>query len=219
MTKTSDKKRPRAYISELRDEQAFKTKKSILKAASTLFISHGWEKTSIAAIAKLAGVSAETIYAKFGNKRSLIKQLVVDAVRRGEPDIPLVEQRMSRAIFAAQTQNEQIALFASDVTDVLARVAPLLGVVRSAAASEPALAELYRKMQTGRRDNLSVFVAALADKGPLRPPLDRESATNTVWRLASPELYTFMISIEKMNNSAYAEWLRRTLDTLLLPTY
>jgi AcrR family transcriptional regulator len=210
-------RKPRAYSSKLRSRQASETKKSILKAASTLFISRGWEKASISAIAQAAGVSAETVYAKFGNKRSLIKQLVVDAVRRDEPDIPLVEQRLPRAVFAARTQTEQIALFAGSVTEVLTRVAPLLGVVCAAAASEPALARLYRELQSGRRDNIARFVAALADKGPLRHPLDRESATRIVWRLASPELYTLMISVEKTSNRAYADWLHKTLETLLLP--
>lgn len=217
MTKMTDEKIPRAYHSKRRSQQAAETKTSILLAADALFRSLGWEKTSIAAIARKAGVSAETIYSVFGSKHALIKQLVVNTVRRDQPDIPLVEQQKPATVFAALDQKEQIALFARDITDVLVRVAPLMEVVRTASAGNPELADLYSQLQSGRRENIARFVAALASNRPLRSPLDQKNATSNVWRLASPELFTLMAKTEGIDRGDYVDWLSQTLHVLLLP--
>ena len=50
-----------------------------------LFEKRGYEGASIAAIAAAAGVSQETIYARFGNKRALLGELVARAVRGADP--------------------------------------------------------------------------------------------------------------------------------------
>lgn len=217
MKKTTDEKIPRAYHSKRRSRQALETKASILMAADKLFRSLGWEKTSIAAIAQKAGVSAETIYSVFGSKHALIKHLVITTVRRDRPDIPLVEQQNPAAVFAALDQKQQIHLFARDITDVLVRTAPLMEVVRTASFAHRDLAELYRQLQSGRRDNIARFVEALMNNGPLRSPQDHKSATLNVWRLASPELFSLMARTEGMDHTDYAAWLNQTLQVLLLP--
>src|SRR3954471_22225827 len=66
----------RRYHSPLRQEQALATRTRILDAALTLFGSQGYGATSISAIAREAGVVAETIYATFGSKRGIIDGLV-----------------------------------------------------------------------------------------------------------------------------------------------
>ncbi len=48
----------------------------MLDAARELFAEHGYVATPIGAIAARAGVSPETVYAAFGNKRSLLSGLL-----------------------------------------------------------------------------------------------------------------------------------------------
>lgn len=211
------RKSSRPYSSPLRLQQAEETHANILKAADRLFRSEGWAKTTIAAIAREAGVSSETVYSVFANKRTLIQKLIVEAARRDAPDTMLVEQTGPKAIFAAADPADQIRRFAHDVTDVLSNVAPLMAVVRTAAASEPELAALYAQLQTGRRQNLAVFVSALARNGGLREGLESDAATATVWRLASPEMFTLVTEAEALEKQNYAEWLRQSLELLLLP--
>src|SRR5689334_9021372 len=62
----------RSYRSERRREQAAQTRERVLAAAARAFVARGFEATSVAAIAEEAGVSPETIYARFGNKRTLL---------------------------------------------------------------------------------------------------------------------------------------------------
>src|ERR1044072_9021567 len=65
----------RPYHSPLRQEQALATRQRILDAALDLFGAQGYGSTSIASIAREAGVVPETIYATFGSKRGIIDGL------------------------------------------------------------------------------------------------------------------------------------------------
>src|SRR5690242_3570542 len=81
----------RSYRSERRREQAAETRERVLDAADALFRERGWDGTSIAAVAESAGVSQETVYARFRGKRALLGELVQRAVRGGDAR-PVPEQ-------------------------------------------------------------------------------------------------------------------------------
>jgi AcrR family transcriptional regulator len=206
----------RRYQSARRSAQAADTRGAVLDAARGLFVDTGWQKTTIAAIARAAGVSAETIYAVFGSKTALLEALVALAIRGAQPQTPLLEQAGPRAIAAEHDQRRQLDVFARDIAQVLSRVAPLVAVVRSAAESDPQLAALYRQLHAGRRRNLEAVAEALLANGPLRHGLDREAATSAIWRLASPELFLLLRDIDGLTTEAYADWLAATLVATLL---
>ena len=164
----------------------------MLDAAATLFAQRGYEGASIAAIAEEAGVSAETVYGRFGNKRTLLGELVRRAVRGDDPR-PVPEQDGPRALAAATDQHEQLRLFAADIVLRLERAAPLVAIVAGASRSEPELAELLARLHADRLRNLRVLVDALAANGPLRLPDDE--ALETVWALTSPELHQLLVRV------------------------
>jgi len=206
----------RRYQSARRSAQAADTRGAVLDAARGLFVETGWQKTTIAAIARAAGVSAETIYAVFGSKTALLEALVALAIRGAQPQTPLLEQPGPRAIAAETDQRRQLQIFAHDIAQVLSRVAPLVAVVRSAAESDPQLAALYRQLHAGRRRNLEALVDALLANGSLRNGLDREAATSLIWRVASPELFLLLRDVDGLTIEAYADWLAATLAATLL---
>lgn len=209
---TGDVKR-RSYRSERRVAQAEQTRQRVLESAATLFDAHGYEGTSISAIAGAAGVSEETVYARFGNKRSLLGELVKRAVR-GDESAPVPEQRGPRAIAASTDQREQLRLFADDIVPRIERAAPLLAVVAGASRSEPELAELLTRLHEHRRRNLGVLVDAVSANGPLR--LSREQALDAVWALTSPELHQLVTRVGGWSRRRYRDWLRESLERLFL---
>src|SRR5919204_6883918 len=83
--------KPRPYDSPLRREQAATTRTKILAAARSLFEDHGYAATSIAQIAKRAGVSQRTVYLAFETKAELLRTLW-NALLRGGEDAPPVAQ-------------------------------------------------------------------------------------------------------------------------------
>lgn len=206
----------RRYQSARRSAQAADTRGAILDAARTLFVADGWQQTTIAGIARAAGVSAETIYAVFGSKSALLEALVAAAIRGAQPETALLDQPGPRAVAAERDQRRQLALFARDIAQVLSRVAPIVAVVRSAAESDPQLAGLYRQLHAGRRRNLEFVADALLANGPLSDGQDRAAATSTIWRLASPELFLLLRDVDGLTTETYAEWLSATLAATLL---
>jgi len=204
----------RRYRSDRRREQAEQTRQRVLDAAAGLFEQRGYEGASIAAIAAEAGVSEETIYARFKNKRTLLGELVLRAVRGNDP-APVPEQQGPRAIVAATDQHEQLRLFTADVVLRLERAAPLVAIVSGASRSEPELAELLARLHAVRLKNLRVLIDALAVNGPLRLPHDE--ALETAWALTSPELHQLLSRVRGWTRQRYRDWLADTLTQLLLP--
>ena len=123
----------RRYRSARRASQASDTRAAVLSAARELFIREGWQQATIAAIARQADVSVETVYAGFGSKAALLQEVVVASVRGPRPGTALMDQAGPRASLQAPDQSSQIALFARDIAEVLRGVAPLVAVARAAA--------------------------------------------------------------------------------------
>ena len=207
--------RRRRYRSERRREQAEETRVKVLDAAGALFEERGYEGASVAAIAAAAGVSQETIYARFGSKRVLLGELVARAVR-GADLRPVPEQDQPRALAAAGGQREQLRLFAADIAERLDRAGPLVALV-GAARADPELAELLERLHRDRLRNLRVLVDSLLDHGPLRLP--EKEALETVWALTSPELHQLLVRVRGWSRSRYRAWLADTLTVLLLPSH
>ena len=63
----------RDYRSELRAAQAQETRRSIVAAASRLFVENGYGATTIDAVAEAAGVSRKTVFTAVGGKLDLLK--------------------------------------------------------------------------------------------------------------------------------------------------
>jgi AcrR family transcriptional regulator len=208
-----DVKARRPYRSERRREQAEETRERVLDAAARLFAQRGFESATIAAIAAEAGVSAETVYAGFRNKRTLLGELIRRAVRGAERS-PVPQQAGPQALAAETDQREQLRLFAGDVSLRLERVGPLVEVLTAAALSEPELAGLLAKIHSERLENLRTLVAALSANGSLR--LAPEAALDTVWALASPDLHRLLTQTRNWSRETYCEWLSASLAELLL---
>ena len=211
MAKIEHQRRP--YRSELRREQAEQTRVMVLDAAASLFEERGYEGASIAAIAEAAHVSAETVYARFGNKRALLGELVRRAIRGDDP-APVPEQKGPRAVSAATDQHEQLRLFAADIVLRLERAAPLLTIVSGASRSDAGLTELLARLHADRLNNLRILVDGLAAKGPLR--LGADEALETVWALTSPELHQLLVRVRGWTRRRYRDWLAASLARLLL---
>jgi AcrR family transcriptional regulator len=208
-----DVKPRRGYRSERRREQAEQTRQRVLDAAYKLFDERGYESATIAAIADAAGVSPETVYARFKNKRTLLGELMQRAVR-GREIAPVPEQTGPRRLAEMTDQREQLRFFAADIVVRIERAGPMMALLASAQRTDPELAELLARLQADRLRNLGVLVDALAANGPLR--LDRDQAAETVWALASPDVHRLLTQTRGWTRERYCEWLSDSLAALLL---
>src|SRR5919199_6081715 len=65
----------RRYDSTGRREQARRTRELLLDTAERQFLAAGYAATTLAAIAREAGVSVETVYKAFGGKSGLVRAI------------------------------------------------------------------------------------------------------------------------------------------------
>ncbi len=207
----------RTYNSSRRKEGALETRRQIVEAARELFLSRGYTGATIEAIADRARVAPETIYATFGNKRAILSRLVEVSLVGIDPPIPLLERPRPRAIDQETDQSRQIELFAEDMYEIMGRMAPLFELIRSAARTEPEIAELLKRMLEARIQGMSVFVRTLIKNGPLRPGLTAEAAAETVWAVSSGEVFTLLTVNRGWDEGQYKKWLTDALIRLLLP--
>src|SRR5688500_15683100 len=125
MNHVSDSVKARAYDSSLRTERARENRAAILGAAHELFVAQGYASTSVAAIAREAGVSADLIYKVFTNKRRLLVEVLNFVVIQDPEARSLQEQEGPRAVKAETDQRRQVAMLAADITASSIRARPV----------------------------------------------------------------------------------------------
>jgi TetR/AcrR family transcriptional regulator of autoinduction and epiphytic fitness len=206
----------RNYNSSRRQEQARQTRRQILAAAQVLFIMRGYAGATMDAIAQEAGVAVETVYAAFGNKRAILSRLIGVSLVGDDDPTPLLQRQGPRAVMQVKDQHRQIQLFAGDMAEIMARVAPLFEVMHAAAKIEAEIADMLHRMLGERAEAMKVFVDALLSNGPLQAGLTREAAAETVWAISSAEVYTLLVNERGWSGSQYADWLVNVLSRLLL---
>lgn len=215
---TPEKDRPkRKYHSTKREEQAQETRRRILAAALKLFSEHSYASVTIDAIAEEAGVSPLTIFAIFGNKRSILTSLVGVSVGGDDQPVPLMERVGPQAVLQETEPTRQIQLFAADITNILERVAPVFDIMHMATKSEPEIGELLNNILEQRLANLGILTQHLSTHNNLREELDQSQATEIVWASASPEVYRLLWEDRGWSKERFSQWLGDTLIRLLLP--
>lgn len=207
----------RQYNSTRRQAQASETRKQIIESARKCFAQYGYAGATIEAIAQEAGVAQETIFAVFGNKRTVLANLIDISVGGDDQPVPLLQRPGPKSVLQESDPVRQIQLFAQSISVILERVAPIFEIMRTAAKTEPEIAELLKKILEERRLNLAIFVQHLSAHSLLRQGLDDAQATVIVWAIASPEVYNLLTVDRGWSTQRFGLWLGDTLTRLLLP--
>ena len=139
--------KPRRYDASSRRAAARARREHVLVAAGTLFATHGYANTTVAALAEAAGVSAETVYKSFGGKSGLVRALWQKAL---EGAGPVPAELRSDALRKQKDPRVLVRGWARLATEVAPRVVPVLLLVRDAAVGDPAMRRLYDDMERAR---------------------------------------------------------------------
>lgn len=209
-------RKKRKYNSSRRKEQARETRSKIITAAKELFFENGYSGTSIETIANSAGVAVETIYATFGNKRSILTALVDVSVTGDDLPIPLLERPNIQEAQILDDQRLVIQKFSQDVYAIMQRMDPIFELLRATAKSEPDIQEYLDHLLHGRLQGMQFMLEQLMRIGPLRDNLDLTNAAETIWVISSAEVFHLLITDRGWTEAQYVAWLADTLSRLLL---
>jgi len=101
--------------------------------------------------------------------------------------------------------------------EVAPRVAPVLLLVRKAAASDPELARLQEEMDAARLTRMTHNAQTLLKGGRLRPGMTLDTATDVLWTYSSPELYELLVLRRHWSVQRYGEFIADAMIAALLP--
>lgn len=209
---------PRRYASQVRDEQARRTRRAIVAAAHDLFLAQGYAATTIDAIAEAAHVSRQTVFNSVGGKAALLKLALDWAVVGDDEPIAMIDRPVTKAILAEPDPRKALMLWVQAVTDTAARITPLSEVLIAAADIDPAAAQLLADANRNRMLGTTVFIRYLASLGGLAAGMTKQHAAELCWALTDGHLYRLLVAQRGWSTADFNRWLSDSLTAALLPT-
>jgi len=211
------KSRRRTYESPVRERQAQATRSAILRAAAELFVDPGYGHASMAAVARRAGVTAQTIYNTFGSKQVLLKAAYDITLSGDEEPIPLAERPDVKAMYRLADPAEFLHSYAALGREVVERVGPLmLQIAAGAAAGDPDLVKHQMVTDGERLVGTGMVVHRVVDLGGLAPGLSVEVARDRIWTLNSVQVWDLLTHSRGWTGEAYAAWIGDAMCAAIL---
>jgi AcrR family transcriptional regulator len=196
-------------------EKSRQTRQRILRAAYELFVDQGYGATTLQGIAERAGVAVQTIYFTFGNKPSLLKELVDVTIAGDDEPIPTMQRAWYRDALAADTAEAHLRAHVRGTCEVLARVAPIMDVLQAAGAQDPSLASLWQQDTDPRLEVQAAAARSLMAKTGARADLTVEHAADLLYGLLSPQLYLLFVRDRGWTPDRWEQWMYDTLHAQL----
>ncbi|HET7735583.1 MAG TPA: helix-turn-helix domain-containing protein [Nocardioidaceae bacterium] len=206
----------RTYRSEARQAAAAETRIRVLDAAAELFVTRGYEGTTLKEVAERAGVGARTVYDKFGDKLELYKQTVKYRTRGDDEPIPHPERPASRAVYEATDPHEILRLHVEYGANLMERAAELIMVSATAAAIERELAENFGRAVSSVHAIHLKTAKHLQALGHLKPDMDPVTAADIMHALSTPQTFIVLRRHRRWSLARYKSWATETFEQQLL---
>lgn len=205
----------RPYTSTIREEGALATRRAITAAAGRRFISDGYAATSLAAIARDAGCARPTVFAVFGSKLALMRQVLDESLAGDDEPVPVSERPWFQPVWAAQTREELCAAYADVCVRIARQAAPMFEVVRRAVDADPEARVLWNTLVDNRRAGAQMVAERAVSLSRDRRGQRFTRAVDQVWLLNDPAHYASLVTECGWSEAAYREWLARGFTSAL----
>jgi AcrR family transcriptional regulator len=192
-----------------RAERARATRHRVIEAAVPLFVRDGYLETTMAAIARAAGVAVQTLYLSFGSKVAVLEA----ALAFGADDQP---NECIAALRATPSGAAALHRYVEDTAPLIERRYPL-GTALRAAAADPELAALLTRTRGAALAAHALAVDELAEKAGFTDRLSLQRATEIIAALLSPETYELLVVAQGWTTPDWAEWVAAHLVADLFP--
>ncbi|NEW42303.1 TetR/AcrR family transcriptional regulator [Nocardia cyriacigeorgica] len=188
----------------------------MLDAARELFTTRGYTPTTMKAIAEQAGMAVQTLYFTFETKRAILSELLDREIAGDAEPVATLDRAWFAEAVAAEPV-EQIRRQVAAAGEIFERVSPLLEVIRSAAATEAELGELWQSNINQRHTVQLRLAEALAAKTSLRNGISAAHAADVALAVLSPEIYHLLIHERSWTPAEWQTWAIDALVCQLLP--
>jgi AcrR family transcriptional regulator len=175
----------------------------------------------VSRIAGRAGVSVQSLYNDWGNKRNLLEAVLQTAVT-GDDEASLTPGKPPEVITATLSADDAadprrlVAHLARQYRLLAERAAVGWQTYRDAAATDPDIAADWQRLSEMRREAFHALFARIPAPA-LRPGLSPAVAADTAWAIASPETHHQLVRQAGYGYDELEEWVRTTLSAALFP--
>lgn len=197
----------RTYESSRRRAQAAETRAAIVEAARDLFVGRGYGRTTLAEVARRAGVSVETIHKSVGTKAALLHRAWDVTIGGDEQVIAFHERPEVLAVRREPDLARRLMLHAELSTRTAQRIAPFQLMVQAAAGTDPAAASMLAEMGRQRLAGIGVMASEAARTGQLA--VSEEECRDVVWSMTDGMLWHRLVNERGWSDARFAEWLGR----------
>ncbi len=200
----------RTYRSELREQQAERTRELIAASARARFLERGWAGTSVRSVAEGAGVSEATVYSIYGSKAGLASSLI-DAAEQSANVRRTVAELRERA----DNPVEQLRAFVGFDRRLYEGAGDVLRVLAEGRRQHPELGAAYDEgRRRGDDQRRSAFSSWPADVW--RAGIDVKRAVAIFGIVVSLESFVTATRDYGWRPDEIEEWWHQTLTELLL---
>jgi len=207
-------KKTRSYDSSSRLVQARRNRTVILDAAERQFLDQGYAATTVAGIAREAGVSVETVYKSFGGKAGLVGA-IYERRLKGRQQASVYER--SDAMRKHETDPHKILRYwAGLIAELGPELNPIRLLMRSAAEVDPDAAAVLERSDNERLTRMRQNARFLAASGYLRPGVTTTEAADVLWTYTSAEFYELLVHRRGWSLRRFERFLADTLEAAFL---
>lgn len=202
----------------LRADRTRETRRRILDSARDLMLAGGYAQMTIAALARTAGVSAQTVYNSVGGKAEVVKAVYDVALAGDRNAVPMSSRPEFRAMTDAADLDTWAAAYAGWCRVIMERVGPLLGALLAhGPGGDPVLEQLVTSMDAERRIGNEHSLRAVAAHQQLPRHTSQRRLVDAVWVLTAPEVYDRLVGRSGWSPAAYQAWLTVQLRAAVAP--
>ena len=195
----------RSYDASRRRAQADETRATVVRVARDLFVERGYGHTTLADVARAAGVSVETIHKSVGTKAVLLHRAWDITVGGDDEDVVFHERPEVLAIRREPDLARRLVLHATFSTETAQRIAPFQLMVQAAAGADAAAAAMLEEMGRQRLAGIGVMAAEAAATGQLA--VTEEECRDVVWAMTDGMLWYRLVHERGWSNERFADWL------------
>jgi AcrR family transcriptional regulator len=191
------------------------TEARIAAAATELFCTEGYVDTTMAAIAKAAGVSVQTLYLRHGSKAAILSAALDVAIAGDAEPVGLTERGFLPASVAEEDAARAIEIWVRGARSICERTHALYEDIRSAAA-DPEVAAVLEKNRRERSMGARLLADVLVTRPGVASGVSADQAADLLYALGQEDAYLLFVVDRGWTPDEWEGWVLETIGAQLL---
>lgn len=160
-------------------------------------------------------MAEQTVRATFKTKANLVEHLLRLAIRDSDDELELQQREAFQCMLASGDAQTLLTRLADLAEAVHRRCWDVAEIVRGAATSDPALAELHEQRRRARLANQRTVAKRLQELGALPAHTSLEIAADLLWLYTSPDIYRMLVIEQRWSAKRYRTWFYTAVASCL----